>query len=147
MQINDLTPAAMQSAAQAIEDGPVVMVNLLWFRDAPDYPEGFDDPKPDARSAYFEGYAGAFRAIAWEQSVTSQLVYVGHRLHGLLAGPDEDWDAIVIVRYERFADLRRIVESEAYSRTASPHRRAAIANWRFFATRAPLGIPAPETSG
>lgn len=136
MQINELTTAAMDAAAKAVGDGPVVMINLLWFRDVPDYPEGFKDTKPDARSAYYEGYAGAFQAIAQKLGITSQLIYVGDRLHGLLAGPDDDWDAIVIVRYDRLSDLKMIVENEAYAQVASPHRRAGIANWRFFATRA-----------
>ncbi|MET0904511.1 MAG: hypothetical protein ABWY10_00425, partial [Tardiphaga sp.] len=98
MQINELTTAAIDAAAAAVGDGPVVMINLLWFRDVPDYPAGFEDIKADARSAYYEGYAGAFQAIAQKLGIASQLIYAGDRLHGLLAGPDDDWDAIVIVR-------------------------------------------------
>jgi hypothetical protein len=47
----------------------------------------------------------------------------------------DDWDQIVMVRYESFGDFRSIVESEAYVGRAQPHRLAAIANWRFFATK------------
>ena len=55
MLLNDLTTAAMDAAAPAIGDGPVTMVNLLWFRDTPGYEPGFTAAKPDVRSAYYEG--------------------------------------------------------------------------------------------
>lgn len=136
MQTNELTTAAMDAAEQVVGEGPVVMVNLLWFRDVPDYPDGFDNAKPNSRTAYYEGYAGAFQSIARELGIATQLIYAGDRSHGLIAGPEDDWDAIVIVRYDRFSDLKRIVESDTYRMAASPHRLAGVANWRFFATRA-----------
>lgn len=136
MQANDLDDAALDEAAQAIGTGPVVMVNLVKFREAPTYAEGFAEAKPDSRTGYYEGYVGGFRAACDDLGVTSQLLYAGQRVHGLLAGPDDDWDDIVVVRYERFADLRAILDSEVYARRAKPHRFAAIADWRFIATRA-----------
>lgn len=136
MILNELTGAVLASAQQAIGDGPVVMVNHLWFRDTALYPTGFADPRPTARDAYYGAYAGAIRAVAGDLGVSMQLIYAGERVAGLLVGPDEDWDEIVLVRYESFAEFRAIVESDAYRETAAPHRLAAIANWRFFATRA-----------
>lgn len=135
MQANELDDAALDKAAQAIGQGPVVMVNLVRFRDAPDYANGFADAKPDSRSGYYEGYVGGFYAACEEVGVTPQLVYAGQRIHGLLAGPDDDWDDIVVVRYDSFADLRAILDSEVYARLAKPHRFAVIADWRFIATR------------
>ena len=137
MLLNHLATAAMDAAAPAIGDGPVTMVNLLWFRDAPGYEPGFAAAKLDVRSAYYEGYAGAFVAVAKELGVEGvEIVLVGSRKEGLVAGPDDDWDDIVILRYPSFADFRRIVESDQYLRQADPHRVAAVANWRLIATRA-----------
>ncbi len=136
MQMNEVTTASLEAAARDVGDGPVVMVNLLWFRDKPEYPPGFEAAKPDVRSAYYEGYAFAFRAVAQEVGVSVEVVHAGARLNSVLAEPDEDWDEIALVRYNSFADLRKIIESESYARLANPHRLAAIANWRFFATRA-----------
>lgn len=133
--MNELTSSALDAAERIVGDGPVVMVNLLWFRDQPAYPAGFATAKPDPRSAYYEGYAGAFRAIAGDMGIAVQLVHAGRRQHSVLAGPEDDWDDIVIVRYECFADLRRIADSEAYATTASPHRLAGVAKWRFIATQ------------
>ena len=134
MQMNELNKAALDEASRTVGDGPVVMVNLLWFRDKPEYPPGFEGAKPDARSAYYEGYVDAFRVVAQEVSVTPEVVYVGQNLSGVLAGPDDDWEEIVLVRYQTFGDLRKMIESETYARIANPHRKAAIANWRFFVT-------------
>lgn len=135
MQLNELTAAAMDAAAPAIGDGPVTMVNLVWFRDMLAYDAGVEGAKSDVRSAYYEGYAGAFVGVAQELGVQGvEVVFVGSRKDGLVAGTDDDWDDIVIVRYRSFADFRKIVESEQYLSKASPHRVASIANWRLVAT-------------
>ena len=75
-------------------------------------------------------------AACEEVGVMPQLVYAGQRVHSLLAGPDDIWDDIVVVRYESFADLRAILDSDVYPRRAKPHRFAVVADWRFIATRA-----------
>lgn len=137
MRLNDLTPASLDAAAPALDDDAVTMVNLLWFNDEATYPSGFEGAKPDARSAYYQGYADAFNAIAADLGVSGvELVLRAGRIAGLVAEPDEDWDDMVAVRYRSLADFRRIVESDSYKRLADPHRRAAIANWRLIATRA-----------
>ncbi|WP_084579353.1 hypothetical protein [Sphingomonas azotifigens] len=136
MQANELDDIALDEAARAIGGGPMVMVNLVKFREVPDYPDRFTAAKPDSRSGYYEGYVGGFRAACEAVGVTPQLLYAGQRIHGLLAGPDDHWDDIVVVRYESFADLRAILDSDVYARRAKPHRFAAVADWRFIATRA-----------
>lgn len=135
MQLDELTSAAMDAAASSIGSGTVTMVNLLWFRDRATYETGFADSKPDARSAYYDGYAGAFVTIAAELGVEGlEVMLSGSRQAGLVAGTEDDWDDIVIVRYRSFADFRRIVESRQYRERANPHRVASIANWRLIAT-------------
>lgn len=135
MKLNDLTTAAMDAAAPSIGAGPVTMVNLLWFRDQPEYDAGFADTKPDVHSAYYEGYAAEFVAVAKELGVEGfEVVLAGSRKDSLVAGEGDDWDDIVIVRYESFADFRKIVESDRYVKAASPHRIASVANWRLIAT-------------
>ena len=134
MILNELTPRALSGANEAAGEGPVVMVNLLWFRPTPLYPDGFEGAKASSREAYYIAYASAIRAVAVELGVSMELVYAGDRRCSVLAEPDDDWDDIVMVRYGSLQDLRRILESEAYRQNAAPHRLAAIANWRFFAT-------------
>lgn len=131
----ELTTAALDTAEQAAGNGPVVMVNLLWFRETPDYPPDFAEAKPDARTGYYEGYVGGFRAACEEVGVTPELLFVGKQLSGILVGQNDDWDEIAAVRYKSFADLRKILDNETYIQTAKPHQLAVIANWRFIATR------------
>ncbi|MBW6526513.1 hypothetical protein KZ813_06635 [Sphingomonas sp. RHCKR7] len=131
----ELEDRRLVEAARAIGDGPVVMVNLLRFRETPDYPAGFEGARPDSRSGYYQGYVGGFRRAAEELGIAPELVYAGTRLAGLLVGPDDDWDEIVVVRYAGYADLRRILVSDTYVQHAKPHRFAVLADWRFIATK------------
>ncbi|WP_226583964.1 hypothetical protein [Acuticoccus sediminis] len=131
----ELSTATLEAAEQAAGDGPVVMVNLLKFRDRPDYPDDFEDTKSDSRTGYYEGYVGGFMAACRDVGVTPQLLYAGKQFSGILVGEDDAWDDIAVVRYDRFADLRRVLASETYIRSAKPHRFAVLADWRFIATR------------
>ena len=134
MIFNELSQQVLAAAAPSLGDGPVTMVNLVWFRDRAIYPDGFEGAPTEAREAYYEGYAGAFAAVAAEVGVTGvEVLLKGSRTVGLIVGPDDDWDDIVIVRYPSFAAVRAIVESEQYRRLADPHRRAAVENCRFIA--------------
>lgn len=135
MQLTELTAAAMDSAAASVGAGPVTMVNLLWFRQKPEYAIGFEDARPDVHGAYYEAYAGAFMIVAETLGVEGvEVVFVGSRKAGLVVDIDDDWDDIVIVRYQSFMDFRRIVESDEYVRQADPHRVASVANWRLIVT-------------
>ncbi|CUX54479.1 hypothetical protein GGE43_004032 [Agrobacterium tumefaciens] len=126
---------ALKEAIARVGDGPVVMMNLLTFRDSPLYPEGFADRKASARAAYYEGYAGAFGQIAAQLGIVYELVHAGRQLLTLVPPEPESWDDIVLVRYRNLSDLRRITETDDYARLAAPHRLAAIAAWRFIATQ------------
>lgn len=130
----ELDESKLDEAARAIGEGPVVMINLLSFRETTDYPADFAEPRDDPRQGYYEGYVGGFRAAAAEAGVTPELLYAGTRAAGILSGADDGWDEIAIVRYPSFADFRRIIETETYQRHAKPHRFAVLRDWRFIAT-------------
>ncbi len=113
------------------------MLELIWFREQVRDPANFEGAKPDPRGADYEGYAGAFAAVARELGVDGiEVVFRGSRAAGLVAGPEDGWDDILIVRHRSFADLRTVLHSEPYQRLANPHRLAGVANRRFVATRA-----------
>jgi hypothetical protein len=130
-----LSEHVLNEAVERVGAGPVVMVNLLDFRDRPLYADDFADRKISARAAYYEGYAGAFGQIARRLGIAYELVYAGRQVLTLMPLEPESWDDIVIVRYRSLSDLRRITQTEDYARHAAPHRLAAIAAWRFIATR------------
>ena len=128
--------AAFEKASQAVGDhGPVYMINMVRYRAEADYGGGSDLPPCSGREAYFHRYAPAFAKVAEGEDYS--VFWVGNVRGMLTSSPDESWDDVVIVRYSSFPALRRILESEGYEAEAAPHRRAALADWRFMATTSP----------
>ena len=129
-------PAALEAAANnLVGAGPIYMVNMVRYRPAATYPKGNELPPCSGREAYFQRYAPAFGQVA--QGEDYSVFWIGN-VRGVLVGTDgEAWDDIVIVRYSSFATLRRILENPAYEKTAAPHRRAALADWKFIITTQP----------
>lgn len=128
--------AAIEAAAEALTDaGAVYMVNMVRYRDQAAYETANDLPSCSGREAYFQRYAPAFNAVGRGEDFS--VFWVGN-VRGVLVGLDgEAWDDIVIVRYASFDVLRRILESPAYAEQAAPHRRAALADWKFVVTTQP----------
>ena len=135
MEDVEYTRAALDSAAKTLGDGPVHMVNLVRYRDLADYRGKSELPPCTGRQAYFQRYAPAFKKVA--EGVDYGVFWVGHVRAVLVGAEDERWHDIVIVRYSSFAALREILESPSYEEEAAPHRRAALADWRFIVTTQP----------
>lgn len=134
MPSTHLDPARLQ-AVDAPAEGPVVMLNLVRFRDEADYGPDSGHAPCSGRTAYFERYVPAFRTVAPEYGGTTP-VYLGHA-HELLVGADgEQWDVVALVQYPDLAALKGILGDERYRRDAAPHRVAALADWRFLVTSA-----------
>ena len=62
----------------------------------------------------------------------------GQMMKRVVGATGEKWDDIVIVRYVSLSALRRILESPEYETHAAPHRRAALADWKFIVTTQPV---------
>ncbi|HAU77960.1 MAG TPA: hypothetical protein DCW88_21325 [Agrobacterium sp.] len=135
MDLYTLSPQILSDAAERLGGNPVVMINLLRFRESPHYPGGFVDMKETSRAAYYEGYAGVFQEIASKLGIISERLYVGSRAMTLVSTEDEQWDDIVMIRYDSFSDLLSIIGHPDYLSRAEPHRQAAVANWRFIASQ------------
>ena len=132
----ECTRAALEAAGETLgEAGPVFMVNMVRYREQAAYEPGTRLSPCSGREAYFQRYAPAFNQVA--EGENHSVFWVGN-IRGVLVGVDgEQWDDIVIVRYQSFASLRRILESPAYEANAAPHRRAALADWKFIVTTQP----------
>lgn len=129
-------PASLKAAATSLaEAGPVFMVNMVRYRDQAAYEPGITLPACSGKEAYFQRYAPAFNQVA--EGENHALFWVGN-VRGVLVGEDgEQWDDIVVVRYTSFSSLRRILENPSYEEQAAPHRRAALADWKFIITTQP----------
>jgi uncharacterized protein (DUF1330 family) len=118
-------------ARKAPDAAPIVMLNLLKFRDFADYEEK-GAARVTGRKAY-ERYSKAVVPLLWE--VGGQLLWMGKARAGVIIPDDESWDEVVLVHYPSRAAFVRMVSSDAYQ-AIMHHRTAALADSRLIETRA-----------
>lgn len=107
-------------------DGPIVMVNLLKFRERAAYPEGSGHEAGSGAEAYAH-YQHAFTVTVGATS-QAQVLYegpVGQVFIGDPAARDADWDKVLIVRYPSRQHFLAMMANEAY-REALVHRYAGL---------------------
>jgi uncharacterized protein (DUF1330 family) len=112
------------------DDTPVVMINLLRYREQASYPEGFDAEPCSGREAYQRYGAVATQRIA---SVGGRLVWLGSAQHTLIGPEAERWDDAVLVEYPSRKAFLSMVSQPEYQ-AAVPHRSAALEDSRLIAT-------------
>ena len=101
--------------------GPVLMLNLLKFKD---------------RAHYFEQYIPAFeQAIAQLGIEGVKVKLVSDVIANIAASEEDDWDAIVLVEYPDANAFKMMAESKAYHTIAEPYRIAALAELKLLMTR------------
>ena len=134
MPVPEIDPAALDAVVAALPAGdPLLMLNLLRFRDEADYGGDTGLAPCTGREAYFTRYLPAFNETVRRYGV-SELVFGGDVV-ARVVGPVEDvWDTVALVRYPSVEVFRGLIADPAYLQTAAPHRVAALADWRLFAT-------------
>jgi uncharacterized protein (DUF1330 family) len=112
------------------DDSPIVMINLLRFRERAVYPEGFAAEPCSGREAYQRYGAVAMQTIA---AVGGRMVWLGSVQATVIAPAGEEWDDAVLVEYpSRKAFLGMVAQPEYLA--AAPHRTAALDDSRLIAT-------------
>ena len=107
-------------------DGPIVMVNLLKFRERAEYPEGSGSPSCSGAEAYAR-YQHAFTVTVGEVS-QAQVLYegpVGQVFIGDPTSREADWDKVLIVRYPTRQHFLGMMANDRY-REALVHRYAGL---------------------
>ncbi len=118
--INPTSRAMTEVLSNTPKDQPVVMLNLLKFREHANY-EGQREGV-SGREAYQEYGRGAIHCI---KAVGGDLVWSGAPT-GVLIGPEyEQWDEVLLVRYPSLDAFLKMIESPEYKRIVH-HRTAAI---------------------
>ena len=123
------TPQGSLNLLSRSINGPVVMLNLLNFREAADY-TGYPDLDPGhpltGRQAYGL-YMQAVRPLI--VGAGGELVFMG-RGGKFVVGPEaEGWDMVLVVRYPSVGAFVEFAQSEGYAAIAG-HRTAALADSR-----------------
>jgi uncharacterized protein (DUF1330 family) len=131
MGIVNPTPDELARFSCEIPDAkPIVMVNLLRFRDRADYgPEG---SRGDTGEQAYLRYSNGVIPLLYE--VGGQLLWRGKVRAAVIAPEGEAWDEVVLVSYPSRRAFLRMIESEAY-RAILHHRTAALADARLIETR------------
>lgn len=119
----------MQEAISAVPKGvPIVMLNMLRFRERAEYPDG--RPSISGRSAYAKYSAEAAKHVA---KVGGSLVWFGEAQGAVIGPSDEHWDHIFLVRYPSIEKFIEMISSAAYQAIVV-HRSSALKDSRLIAT-------------
>jgi len=109
---------------------PVVMLNLLKFREKALYPSGTGFQDCSGRQAY-RRYAD----IALEQlsAIGGKAIWMSKAMSSLIAPEGETWDEVLLVRYPSSEAFLKMLQVPEYL-AATVHREAALEDSRLIAT-------------
>ena len=119
------TTEQVQDLAGSPDASPVVMVNLLRFKDRAD---GVDDGVSGA-----EAYARYSEATErFLESVGGRLLTALHPRQSVIGPPEGEWDLILLVEYPSRAKFLEMATNQDYLKVHA-HREAALADSRLIA--------------
>ena len=124
----DPSPGAFSKALKTIPaDTPVVMLNLLKFRQQAQY----DDASQTCtgKEAYATYSKGAFEHL---QETGAEVIFWGDAQAAVIAPEGEEWDEVLMVRYPSIQKFVEMVTNPEYQ-ALSKHRTAALENARLIA--------------
>ena len=102
-------------------EGPVLMLNMLKFRD---------------KRIYFEKYVPAFNRVIKQLGIEGvKVALVTEVLGNIVAAEGEVWDAIAMVEYPSAEAFKSMALSEEYRTIAGPLREAALEDLKLIMTR------------
>jgi len=108
-------------------EGPIVMLNLLKFRDKAQYPAEMNMAPcsgAEAYGRYQTAFAGDLRPVT-----QADILYdgaVGQLIIGMAGTSETDWDKVLLVRYPSRQHFLGMMANEDY-RKALAHRYAGLA--------------------
>jgi hypothetical protein len=128
----ELDPKDLQVAAAIIpENTPILMLNLLRYKEQADYGQRTDITPCSGKEAYFQRYIPAFTKIAFGTGGI-QPFWTGNALSSIVG--EEVWDNVALIAYPNFAAFLQVVGCDEYETDAAHHRLAALENWRLIVT-------------
>ncbi|MEQ9143166.1 MAG: DUF1330 domain-containing protein [Parvibaculaceae bacterium] len=121
--VNALRPdeAQVKEWMSGSVEGPVVMVNLLKFREKAQYADG-RDPGLSGQEAYQRYGAEVSRIV---EDLGGRLIYGGAVTMTLIGQVAEDWDMIALVEYPSRKAMMDMTMSDRY-REIEVHRDAGL---------------------
>lgn len=108
---------------------PIVMINLLKYREQAKYPDGMDVAPCSGREAYQRYGALAGEKVA---AAGGRLVWMGSVAAVVIGPADESWDDALLVEYPSPKAFFEMATDTGYQ-DAAVHRTAALADSRLIA--------------
>jgi uncharacterized protein (DUF1330 family) len=102
--------------AQAPDEGPVVMLNLLKFKARADGAEG-------SGASEYAKYGEA--AVQMVESRGGKVLWMGRADQMLIGDADESWDSVALVQYPSRKDFLEMVSTPEYEK-AHEHRESGL---------------------
>ncbi len=124
------TPDQLRDLVESTVDSPVVMLNLLRFRDRATGGTGRDGLS--GREAYAR-YGANVRPFL--EAVGGRVLWQGRADSVVIGGSDDAWDAVILVEYPSRRAFLEMVSSPRYQAVAAD-REAALEDSRLIATTA-----------
>ncbi|MEM6326080.1 MAG: DUF1330 domain-containing protein [Bacteroidota bacterium] len=110
-------------------EGPVVMLNLLRFRETADYSEA-PHLAPDAPLSGREAYERYIaHTLPFLETAGSEVLFNGEADAFLIGPQDERWDRALLVRHRSVPEFLAFAQNEDYLHIAG-HRTAALEDSR-----------------
>ena len=125
------SPEKLQKlVAEANDESPIVMINLLRYRDRAEYPQGSDATPCSGEEAY-QRYGALVIPMVGE--VGGKILLRANVKHTVIGPTGEEWDEALLVQYPSRRAFLTMVGRADYQR-AAVHRSAALADSRLIAT-------------
>ena len=109
--------------------GPVVMLNLLRFRDVADYSATPELAPAEAISGEQAFQLYVAHTLPYLEASGGELVFVGKGGHFLIGPAEERWDAVMLVRQRSVSDFLAFASNTEYLQGMG-HRTAALEDSR-----------------
>lgn len=124
--INPSREQLARFAQQMPDETPILMLNLLRYRDAAAYPDASGHSPCSGREAY-RRYSRT--ALSKVQGVGGRVEVMAPAQAMLIAPQDEQWDELLLVRYPSKSAFLSMLADPEYQ-AATVHRTAALADSR-----------------
>ena len=110
-------------------EGPVVMLNLLRFRETADYSES-PELAPENQISGEEAYKKYIEhTLPFLEGAGSEVIFMGEGGSYLIGPSNERWDRVLLVRHASLSAFLKFARNEGYLKGAG-HRTAALADSR-----------------
>jgi len=121
-------------AREAVDDAPIIMLNLLRYRAQAHYSAHPHESPCSGRDA-FKRYAKL--SIVCIEASGGKVLFMGNAAASVIGPVDEQWDDIFLVQYPSRAAFLQMIATPEY-RAINFHRSAALQDSRLIPVRAKL---------